>query len=608
MKPLTISLLLFCFAPLVIAMARPAGPAARQDQTTSIFGEPLIVNGHHITDLEIKSFLCYGKGNRAIEARQLGLLMDQERELREFEMRQELAPQFSGGSSWDELDAGQRESVDIEIASALAYMDVPAGKVEALLTKNDVEFREKYPTLDSDTETRRAYSSVRWYREQVAQTMSFDAMFYPGHPDNWPELSREAVIAGAPDVDLLEDYAKYYEIRRVKAEEEGTEIEPEHEMMMLVLRDYVIEALVSLVEIKSQIDGLPGDTLLTISGGGFEATLMTEDVYQEMAHVFNERDIQEAKRFLALQHVIREELVKLDALGDRQTFMDKLAEIREATDDSFFNQDFIALMGHQFPSTEAFLEHAYLLEGFKDHIKVEFERDANNGLPPELDAYFPTANVILGLGRCTAEVLLVSAFDFPGFEWKENGWIWARQRAFEVRAEIDNYIDQLAREESEKRAAVAEGKNWDASNKLPSFDEFWSNVLDLNSEFWDPPMPVVGRRPPANSLRNRGRFDGEEDTRNDFRRAIGESAYYNYLWDASITDTVFFELEAGTVGGPFLGPRGYYLAYLRSKTDPTHPLNRFSDRHYAMLVEDYTRMRFTEFAHDLLRKAEVQGL
>ncbi|MEE8468657.1 MAG: hypothetical protein V3T22_09390, partial [Planctomycetota bacterium] len=350
------------------------------------------------------------------------------------------------------------------------------------------------------------------------------------------------------------------------------------------------------------------DTLLTISGGGFDAALMTEDVYQEMQHVFNERDIQEAKRFLALQHVIREELKKLGVLKDRQAYLAELAQVREATQDSFFSQDFIALMGHQFPSTEAFFEHVYLLESFQDHIKVEVERNENNALPPELEAYFPTANVTLGLGRCTAEMLLVSAFDFLRFEWKEDGWIWARERAFELRAEVDDYIDRLAQEKVAQHTAVAAGENWDASNKLPSFDEFWSNLLDLNSEFWDAPMPIVGHRPPANSLLNRGRFDGEPHTRNDFRRAIGESSYYSYLWNASITDTVFFALEAGTVGGPFLGPKGYYLAYLRAKTEPTNPLDRFSDRHFAMLVEDYTRMRYTEFAHDLLEKADITGL
>ena len=158
-------------------------------------------------------------------------------------------------------------------------------------------------------------------------------------------ITREAVIAGAPEIDLLADYGKYFEIRRAAAEEAGTEIEPEQEMMMAVLRDYVISALISLVEIRSQVDGLPDDTLLNISGGGFDASLVTVEVFEEMAHVFTERDIQEAKRFLALQYVIREELTKLGALKDREPFLEKLAEIREATQDSFFNQEFIALMG-----------------------------------------------------------------------------------------------------------------------------------------------------------------------------------------------------------------------------------------------------------------------
>ena len=97
-------------------------------------------------------------------------------------------------------------------------------------------------------------------------------------------------------------------------------------------------------------------------------------------------------------------------------------------------------------------------------------------------------------------------------------------------------------------------------------------------------------------------------TRNDYKRTLGESSYYFYLYDISAADQVFFELEEGAVGGPYLGPFGYYVVYLRKRTPPTNPLDMLNDRHFEMVTEDYARDAFTDFSHQALKEAQVSGL
>lgn len=584
------------------------------DDGASIFGEPLFVNGRRITDMEIKRFLCYGKGRNALESRRLGLLMQQEKELRWFESREQISSdeftQADGTSKgYDELGDEEKALVDAKVTAELEYMVVTDGKHRGKLDVDADEFQERYPMLDHDTEVERAYESVQWYEDQVRQTMEFDAMFFPDHPDTWPEISIEAIHAGAPNIDLIADYQKYYEIRAAEAAEAGLdEVPPEDEMMMGLLRDYVMAALASLVDIRSQPDGLPPEILMTVEGGGFYAELRTDDVYEEMKHVFNFEDIARAKKFLALQAAARDELAKLDVVMPDDEFLALITEWREQMEGSMFSWDFMAIQGHQFPSVESYTSHLQLLESYKTIIAEDLERTDSGDISPALRQHLQYANIVLGIGRCQTEVLLVSAFDFPSYRWKENAWAGAEKTAFELRAQIDKYIEDLGAQETERRRVTNLGQNFEPENELVPFDQYWSNTLDLSSEWWDPPMPVVGKMPPAIGMKNKGRFGGDPMTRNDFKRAIGESSYYYYLANSSVTDLIFRDQEPQTVAGPYKGPWGYYLTYLKKRLPPSSPIDPSEERHFQMLTEDYARQSFQEYAHECLSQADVKGL
>ncbi|MCA9001683.1 MAG: hypothetical protein KDB61_07160, partial [Planctomycetes bacterium] len=306
--PLFLSLL----APLVLAnpalaqeAAAPAAEQATADQETSIFGEPLFVNGKRISDMAIKRFLCYGKGRNGLESLRLGLLMDQERELRSIKARERMLEDNFGGRTLEELSEDQRKELDEAIATEMARFELDPAEYELRFKKESDSFEERYPTLDLRTEIRRAYKTMDWWRDQIRMTMEFDQLFFPGHPDGWPDISLEAVHEASPQFDLIEDYTKYYNIRKENWEKEradaqaaalteefdGAELESltedqqarlktivdekagafmprEDDMMMAIFRDAVQGMLADFVTIKTAGEGLPEDILMTIEGHG----------------------------------------------------------------------------------------------------------------------------------------------------------------------------------------------------------------------------------------------------------------------------------------------------------------------------------------------------
>ncbi len=566
----------------------------------SEFGEPVTVNGVRISDMAIKRFLVYGPGRNAVDARKLQILMDHERELRITEVRE--------AAALDMPTAGDAE-IDAEVAKRMKRFDFDPANLERRLAKEKASFTERYPTLDHEVELQRAYGSGDWYRDQVRQTMEFDQLFFPDHPDTWPELAVEAIHANSPQVDLIADYAKYYDQRLAIAEESGKPIEPEQEMMMSLLRDFVMGSLWTLADIKTGTQGIPDELAMVIDGGDWAAEIKTQDVYTEMKASFSGQDIEDAKRALALMEAARQKLAAAETLMPAEEFMQMVSDMRVSMEGGMFNMDFMALQGHGFPSSEAYEEHLRLVESYKRMVEDKLVINDDGTMSPELEAHMPIANGIMGLAKSHADILLVSAFDFPNFEWKENGWDAAYERAMKLRAEVDAQIAKTAVDAEKRAEASAKGENYAPAEEILPFGRWWSDFLRGNSDYWDPPLPVTGKAPPAIGLKNFGAFQDTSMTRNDMKRAIGESEYEHFLSNSAIVDRIFFEMEPGTVGGPYLGPKGYYLVYLKSRSAPTNPLNiRSDERHRSMLQEDWMRKSFQAYSHQALEEATVTGL
>ncbi|MEC7232771.1 MAG: hypothetical protein VXW31_07530 [Planctomycetota bacterium] len=594
-------------APLAAAPAALALPTAQSaveateavaPAQESAFGEPLTVNGVRIPDLEIKRFLVYGPGRNALDARKLQVLMDHERRLRRTEVAERIL---------DEQGDMEEAALEAAVDEAMKAFDFDEEIITRRLAEEKASFSERYPTLSYETELRRAYRSGNWYRDQVRQTTEFDQLFFPDPPDGWPALSIEAINAGSPQVDLIADYQREYERRLQVSVETGEPIVPEQEMMMQILRDFVMGALWSLADVKTGVHGIPAELAMVIDGDDWHAEIRTEDVYSEMAEYFSVQEIEDAKLALALMEAGRQGLEKMDALLDIEAFRANIADQREQMKTSMFNFDFMALQGHGFPSSEAYEQHMYLVESYKKHKASALELTEEGGLSSELAGHMTVANGIMGLAKCHADTLLVSAFDWLNYEWRENGWEDAYERALASREQIDAHLAKLAAEGEAIEAARLKGVAYEGEPVVP-FDEWWASFLRQKSEFWDPPLPATGKMPPEYGLKNFGAFRDQAMTRNDMKRALGETEYTHFLGNFAVVDQMFFNMSPGEVAGPFEGPHGFYIIYLRTRSAPTNPLNIRTDKHLAMLREDWLRKDFQNFCHEALIESETTGL
>ncbi|MDF1836705.1 MAG: hypothetical protein P1V35_02450 [Planctomycetota bacterium] len=621
--------------------------AEATDASSSEFGEPLFVNGKRITDTAIKRFLCYGKGRNGLESLRLGLLMDQERELRAIKSRERMLEDNFGGKTLEELTADQREELDVALSAEMARFELDPQEYEIRFKEEGESFMERYPTLDLRTEIRRAYKSMDWWRDQIRMTMEFDQLFFPGHPDGWPDLSLEAVHQASPQFDLVEDYTKYYTMREVawqKSRDEaqaaalaehfdgadvesldmeqrqrltgmvdevaGKFMEREQDMMMAVLRDAVQSILAEFVVIKTASEGVPEDILMTIEGHGLNNSLTVEQVYQDMKEAFDSQDVYEAKYFLALTAATKDRLEAEGILQPYEPFLAKLAEQKAASANAgtFGSVGFVATSAYRFPSVESFQEYTYLYESYRASIDERLALREDGSVPQELQAHFPIVQGIMGIARVRAETLLVSAFDEPNNVWIEGGWQMAYDKAIALRAEIDAYAAKVDAQALARSEADARGETYEPAEELQPFDVWWARFLDLHSDFWDPPMPASGKMPPANSMRDKGRFQGTPTTRNDMKNHLGESAYSHYLWDTAAVDEIFFNVPEGSIGGPFRGPKGYFITYVKQRVPASKRLSPKEARTLKALQDDYAQLLFRRYSHESLGTAEVKGL
>jgi len=581
------ALLVSGLLPLPLAAQDDASPQANQPAATngakSEFGSPLVVNGERIPDAEIKRALVYGPGRALLDVRKIEILMEQELELRE----------------------AMGEDVSVFALSDEEFQRVYDQEI--------AEFQERYPMLDLETEIERAYRTREWYVRQLRQTLAFDKLFFPGEPNSWPEMTKEAIHAGAAYgqepgvqvVDLVEDAQKAYERRKEFAEENGVPMQPEDDMFLGLIRDYVIQSLESLVSIQTAADGLPPELAMVVEGGGFRKEVATDEIYAQAKSAFTQRDLADTRLFLALARATADALDKEGVLVSEEEHRAKVAELTADLKYTMFNIDFLALQGHQFPSMEAYKEYLRLLESFRAKMEPQMAPMPDGGLSPVLREHLNIANRVMGLAKADAEIILVSAYDFLNDRWKDRGWEWAEQEAARLKKEIDDHLDELIEYEKLRAEAAKRGENLSGPEPL-AFDRYWGEMLDLHSEFWDPPMPATGRPISHVGMTFKGRFG--ENTRNDLERAISESPYYQLLTNRSIVDTIFFDMEPGSVAGPFEGPEGYYIVYLRRRSAVTNPLRPSEPKHVELLREDWLRREFITYAHKALEMAEVKGL
>ena len=605
---------------LALATAINAPP---QDGVASVatpgpdLGGPLVVDGVEIPEIEIKRFLVYGPGRSALEYRRVNAIIEDQIARRVAGYEDELAVwqaiKDSGADPGAEPKQWKPEDFTVTDEEFQAHYDQ---KIES--------FKGQYPDMDTETEISRAYRALPWYLRELRQEMIFDLTFVPANQDDWPDLTFEALREEAGEI-LIDDFRQSYERRtedlakrtaewKAKVEagdpDEGPEpiIYPEDTMYRSILRQIVRDTVFKVVDTQSALQGLPTDLICTMDfnyDGEPEYVWTTDELWDQVKDTVTQVEIEEVRRFLGLIEAARQRLVNEKKMLSDEALAPTMDAIKGAFQSSMFDLHSVAVGSHMFPSVEAYAKYVPLLESYKTSVQPDVATPDEGGLPKVLRAHLNQANHVMGLGKVDAEVLLLSAFDFENYRWKDNGWEDARQRAEQLKAAIEQNREEYAAYRKARMEAAAKGENFTPEVEVLEPHDFWSKLIDDYCEFWDPPPPTQGRQS-AVSYRQKGRFG--ERTRNDLRTMLSESPYTEFMNGGLLVDHLFFDQPIGTVAGPFKMKWGWALTKVLRRTPPTRPLNVNDERHLDLLRDDWYRVSFVDYANQALKDAETVGV
>jgi len=604
-----------CFAP---APQQPIGPSpnAAVDTKTSIFGEPLYVNGRRVGDDEIKLAVIYNSCRSVVDNAKIGVIIEDEISRHAVEKAdaeiaaKEKAKPFENGAA-----RTQARTAAIARFSSLLHEKyrVPDEEFEEEYQRNVDEFRKSYPLLDTGAEICRAYRTVDQYRDQLRQTMYFDRVFLPENPAEWPATSVEAIRADDTGGDIfLPDAQASYDARLKEAEKNGGKLPREEELFMSFLREIVRNAVFDQMSFKTRADGIDPKLALwadTNGDGKPEAQFTIDEFWNKVQDSVSETEIDEAKQYWITSLATRDRLAKDGALLSDEEIKKVLCDVTHAQEVNLRLLEDFGVRGQDFPSAQAFIEYCTLRGGYRKLIAPKLAPGPGGEISPVLREYFDRANKVMGLGRIDCEVMLVSAMDIPRFRWKKDGWNWAKKTAQDLREQIDQNKKAFMEQRAQAAEAQKQGKEFKPEKPAPDPDRFWSQMLDDHSEYYDPPPPEkhgAGDQSQSSiGYKNKGRFGSR--FRNDLIAYVGETVYSEWVSGQCLTDMMFFDQAENSVAGPYKGPLGYYLTRVKRRTAPGRTLNLAEPVYVGMLQDDYVRWSFAQYTKEAVAQAEIKG-
>lgn len=587
-----------------------AGPSAVADDGKSIFGAPLYVNGRRITDNEIKQWIIYGPCRAVLESYRINLIIDEEFKRRADEMANQRAAEVEKEKpfkSADEKKAFVAEETARQYAALKQDLIASDDDVQREYDRTVTDFKKKYPILDTEAEISRAYRSSDWYKFQLRQTIQFDRVFLPPNPDEWPIVTTEAVLADSGPT-LVDDARQSYEMRRKWQEEHGGDFPPEDQIYSTMMRQIVRDAMYGLIDFKTSFAGLPDNVVLTgdvNADGKPELSVTTDQVWNQIAPSVTPQEIDEAKSYFIAYYATLDRLKKDGHMPTKEMREQVLQEKLKSLEGTYLNLDILAQHTQYFPSTETFLEYECLMAGFKELMKPQLDPGPAGDINPALRAHYDKAVKIMGLGQVDPEVMLIAAFDIPKYKWKPDGWTWAKKKAEELIAKAKANDEAWAQQQKEAAEAQAQGKEYKPANPATEPYRFWTDLMNDNSEFWDPPQPQQGKPYSEYSMKKKGRFGLRY--RHDLEGVLAENKYIHWVNGFSVTDYLFFEQPENSVAGPFKTKLGYYVTRVNKRTPPSRTLNLSDPRHVDLLKDDFLKYQLVQYTADAVKSADIKG-
>ncbi|MEM7310889.1 MAG: hypothetical protein AAF682_29740 [Planctomycetota bacterium] len=427
-------------------------------------------------------------------------------------------------------------------------------EINDAIEEADAMVRDEYVDNPNISKTRDLFPMPEdlWV-DQITQTQLFDKLFLPENPNEYPPLTVAALNQQSPDfVDKLKEG---WELRQ---SQENPETDAQGQAIFRqLMRQLIIGALNKSADVRTFKDGLPPEVALEVNG----KKVMTDDIWKAMRWKVTKEDVDDAKLWYQRTATLRQALEKEGVYLSDEEFDNAYHEHTDPYKDSPFNIEAVATSFKKFPSAEHYKVHYRLQESFKRMIAEDITEE-------NLQAHVASrAGNLLGLAKVDVEVILLSAYDFQLNAFRPDGWEHAKNRAVEA------------------IQALANGRAWD-------------EVIEEFSEFYEPPLGVSTRDRAAQFSKNKGRFG--QKNRNELLQVLGESDWSLFLHGASLTDTIFFDLEVGVPSQPIRGPHGYYVALVKSRTAPISQINTNEDGHRTLVEQDYLTTRFNAYSREIL--------
>jgi hypothetical protein len=492
-----------------------------KDQTLAVRSEairPMKVNGAEVSPDRFRREAIFLVGAKTVEAKIAELFVAQEIQ---------------------SLIASGRDAKDFEVTDEEVIADV-AGVVE--------QFRLQNPGVEFWQAIRAQFGMDRErFLSQRKQTKLFDRVFFPGPANEWPLITKEAIMASATGGDGKQFWEN---IEKASFDPETNEPRDLPPFWLQLCRNWVIKQLKSWADIRFPADGLDPQFCLQVN----DQTWSTEDAFQQMESGLYEQDLERAVAEVVVRETLKQELVKAGAYIDDETFRKDFQEYRKPYDDTPFNVEVIATAFKGYPSLEAFRQRWRLIRSFERMIANEINDDVLQAHADQFQAFFSD-------GQVNVDLIQFYARDLKTGAWKPNGLADATKRA------------------EDAMKAIEGGAKFD-------------DVLRERGEYYA-------------TDKEKGRLGSK--SLNQLRQALRESEFSDLLLGYSLGNQLFYDAQPGQVIGPVRIWDAAFIARINNRTPPRSKPSIADERTRELVRQDYLSYRFLQWANGVVSRAKIEG-
>lgn len=429
-----------------------------------------------------------------------------------------------------------RDAKDFEISEETIIKD---------LQKQVSEFQQQNPGAEFWEAVRSLTGMNRdGYLEQARQTELFMKVFFPGPAENWPQITKEAIIASA-----AAGSGKQFWDNMIKTTKgEDGKAKPLPPFWLYLCRGWVQKQLKQWSDIRYPADGLPPEIVLSVNGRIWK----TDEAFERVRSGVYAQDIQRAMIEVVSREALRQELERTGHYMSDDEFREEYDEYRQQYDSTPFTTEVIAKTFKGYPSLEAFRQRWRLMRSFERMIAQDINDD-------NLQAHANKYARFFADGQTNVDIIPFMAKSTITGAWLPDGFTGSKKRAVEA---------------------------FEAIQGGASFDD----ILETKGEFFA-------------KDKDRGRLGNK--SLNQIRQGVRESEFTDLLMGYSIGTFLFYDAEEGKVVGPLRSPEAYYIARVNKRLPARSTVDVKNERMRELVKQDYVTQRFMAWANGVLSKVTV---